>query len=244
MSDRIILNQEQVGYVLEVLLDKHSGDKIVEDAVSVLRAAMLSSDKVVGWDKAEMVEKVHEACDRLTEQALLSRDISGLDSVEELLYTYDQRSGHAQRMKEAETVFDRNVEKRRKRRRKHLRHQLTRVETPDVDDEFHRAIERIRKRLEEIDPLTKQEARRMLVALRERMMAEHPEVPRERGLLRKEVLRQILYFRITNDRELKRWLGFEMKWVHPSLYAYLPEVFKITSRIQRHTEPDAVTPEH
>jgi hypothetical protein len=114
------------------------------------------------------------------------------------------------------------------------------VATAEVDDELRRVIERILKRLQEIGPLTKQEARNMLITLRERMMAEHPEVPRERGLLRREALQQILYYKITTERELRRKLGS----IHPSLRAYLPEVFKITARIQQRNGPDAGAPEH
>jgi hypothetical protein len=151
MSDRIILNQEQVSYLFDELLSKHPADKMVTDAVSILRAAMLSSHELVDQDDTEM-EKIHEAFDILTDWVRSARDVSELSSVENLRFTYDQQRGHAQRMQKAETSFDRTIAEKRERKKKHLRQLIQMIDDDDDDDdddELRQVLEKKLKRLEE-----------------------------------------------------------------------------------------------
>ncbi len=77
------------------------------------------------------------------------------------------------------------------------------------------------------------EARDMLIALREEVFREHPSLSRDTGLLKKSNLDLIIYYRIDNEKELKKRIRIgNMDAIWRECFT---TIFEITKRLPKRT---------
>ncbi len=77
------------------------------------------------------------------------------------------------------------------------------------------------------------EARDMLIALREEVFLEHPNLSRDTGLLKKSNLDLIIYYRIDNEKELKRRIRIGN--MDPIWRKCFTTIFEIARRLPKRT---------
>jgi len=111
--DRIILNSEQITYILGALREQLADEAVFLDCVDQLERVLLQSCHAIISSEKDVADTnaVAHACEllhiRFADQATVR------ESLDNIWHTYSQRTGHGERMKHAESAFSRLDAKKR-----------------------------------------------------------------------------------------------------------------------------------
>ena len=111
--DRIMLNSEQITYILGALREQLADEAVFLDCVDQFERVLLQSCRAITSSEKDVADTnaVAHACELL--HIRFANQATVRESLDNIWHTYSQRKGLGERMKHAESAFSRMDAKKR-----------------------------------------------------------------------------------------------------------------------------------